>query len=492
MVHRIGDVVESRAWKAVLVLVAFLSAIWIGWATVYVIPWDKSPRGLAIGGALLLLVPLLAAAYGLRERGLLLLGIVLLSFDGSIVRIPDVIGVYGHDLLFIAILVLYWLNLWGKRYSQLSKPINEWQGVFMWLGLFLIWVTFRWMQNRDGVANLGEVTRLWVALGYFYLWSKQKISDAKPLLFAIMLTTGIISISGNLAHVISGEELAVARLSEGFLDNPNTFSQYLLLFGPTVLLLAFTSRYPALRLTAIVVSISYLGSLLFAQSRGAWFAMLVQLGLLVLLGRGTNRFKYVLWIVFIAVVALLVVGTVLPVDPFVIVSSRLFASEEGFGILGYRPSVWGASLRLIAENPLTGISVAVPFGLKLLEAGGLTVLMPGIRAHGHNLFLTLIAVHGIVGFLLIMYPLLQVLRRAIYLGAAIVRKKRNGAQGLNLIELLFLGLGLGLVGELVYGFFEYTFFVRQVETAFWIVCGILASLSVELETRLRESPLETL
>jgi hypothetical protein len=91
-----------------------------------------------------------------------------------------------------------------------------------------------------------------------------------------------------------------------------------------------------------------------------------------------------------------------------------------------------------------------------------------------------------------MYPLLQVLRRAIYLGAAIVRKKRNGAQGLNLIELLFLGLGLGLVGELVYGFFEYTFFVRQVETAFWIVCGILASLSVELETRLRESPLETL
>jgi hypothetical protein len=104
----------------------------------------------------------------------------------------------------------------------------------------------------------------------------------------------------------------------------------------------------------------------------------------------------------------------------------------------------------------------------------------------------LIAVHGIAGFLLIMYPLLRLLQTVTSLGAAILREKTGAAEEPNLSQLVFLGLGLGLLGELVCGFFEYTFFVRQVETAFWMVCGILYALTVSIRRELAYAHPDTL
>lgn len=196
----------------------------------------------------------------------------------------------------------------------------------------------------------------------------------------------------------------------------------------------------------MAAGLTFLGviGLLSSDSRGAWTGFAAAIAILTVMGY--LRAKYLLaGIVFVALI-LYALGVL---DPAGLAHANYFGEEA----TGARIEMWGAALLVFSNHPLIGIGwMNFP---ELLPS--VIDWRHGAGNHPHNIYLSLLAETGLIGFTLFFVPIIVVLRRS-------VRKSRSDIAALA-------GL-LGLTVFLVHGAVDVVFYGPQAMLAFGVALGL--------------------
>lgn len=185
------------------------------------------------------------------------------------------------------------------------------------------------------------------------------------------------------------------------LGHPNFYMAFVNLLAPLALVIFLGGRRRALRVLAALWLAFYLVSVPFSSSRGGWLGMAAWVGVLGLLWvtdggrwrRGLawlNRYKAAGWA---GLGGLLVLGLLALLRFYLAFAAH---PSHGSDLFGGRSQLWGAALRIWQSSPLTGAGV----GRYLYEYLRVSPdFPPGFWSfHAHNLYLTVLAEQGLLGF----------------------------------------------------------------------------------------------
>ncbi len=308
-----------------------------------------------------------------------------------------------HPWLILGLFLFWPLRLLATRRIAPPSPL-VWPAL-----LLLLWAPV-------GLLNSVDWERSWHAIGFvalgsallFALLNWPPLSRHPWLVAAILGITGIgLALLGpailpNLPQefLLFSEDLTRSEPADFFnageTINPNVLAGGLLLPIPVLAALAFYNWakrrwFPPLLL---VPTLLILATLILAQSRGAYLAVVISL-LLVL----TLRWPWAGLIVLISGVA---VGSVLSLDGALLFAEAI-GSDGSITSLSGRWEVWDRSLQAFGDFMLTGIGIGT-FDLVV------PVLYPyvelrAVTSHAHNLLLQVGVDLGLPGLLLYLWLL---------------------------------------------------------------------------------------
>ena len=268
--------------------------------------------------------------------------------------------VVGGCLAVTLAAAVYW------RRNRLQT--EEWAVV-----VFLAWSVSAGVLARTAPLAAREVLTVWLATFLLWITARRINQRGVRAAAAILLGTAVILVIG-----IALEAAGLGRVRVGgLLENPN-LTACLLVVGLCLLLLDHCRR----RRWAIVVAVVLVAGVILTGSRAGLLALLVVVA--IILPRG--RVKYAGLAVGAAVVAA--------------VMAWRFLSQPDI-LAWFRPAIWGALLRLWAENPVAGVG---PGGL-VDAAGAVRLLHPDhvgqhqfLIAYAESSPLAILVQTGAVGF----------------------------------------------------------------------------------------------
>lgn len=287
------------------------------------------------------------------------------------------------------------------------------------------------------------------------------------------------------------------RMSSVFF-NSGWFAEYLVVATPFACFSLARTRSRLSSWLSSALAASSIVCILFAQQRGAWIAVLTQLGFLGFVYRrelvsGVPRRV----LASVALTILLVVTAVAAGNPASVrsVISRLdIRSWE----LHPRSALWATAVEMFAEAPLWGSGVGT-FGAahdRIHPRGTQQSRYP--HATAHNTALQIAAETGLLGLLgAVTVTTALILRLAAWRGDRLAKSH------------LAAGLACSLVGAAVYGLVQHMFFVKCVAFLIWIIIGVsflrggedpawltrwcqilLAAATIAVPVRMGQSPTE--
>ena len=266
------------------------------------------------------------------------------------------------------------------------------------------------------------------------------------------------------------------------LDNPNVLSEYLLLvipFAGACILIA-KGFLPKLFFAGCFGAMLLCMILTFA--RGGWLGLIIAIALfLVMLDR---RF------IIVGIIGIVALYFILPQ---VILNRFLSIGDIGDSSTSYRVSIWLATLTMLRDYWFTGIGPGTAAFNKIYPLYSFnTVSAP----HSHNLFLQIICDSGICGIVVFAAILFTYVRN---LCAAVSREERGlSAAGVGALQrrgerreergeitppqspvlrdksskILQIAAISSVVGFLVQGATDYSFYNYRVTLVFWAVLGL--------------------
>ena len=199
------------------------------------------------------------------------------------------------------------------------------------------------------------------------------------------------------------------------------------------------------------------------QFRGGWLGLLVSLALmLVLLDR---RFIVLGFVALLGLLALMPRGIV---ERFMSLASAQADSSNH-----YRFSIWMGTLNMLKDYWLTGVG---------LDAFRLVYpaysYSAAVSQHAHNLYLQIACDCGIAGIVVFLGTLVSFLRTA---GSAVGAAAREGDR---VRRMRIIAIISGVVGFLIQGIAEYSFYNYRVMLVFWVLIGLGAAIAEGSEERL--------
>ncbi len=239
------------------------------------------------------------------------------------------------------------------------------------------------------------------------------------------------------------------------LGNPNLLGAYLLIIASV--LASFTAiyerGYKRLLLAAFLLLILLV--LLLTYSRGAWVSMLVVLTVTAIIYD-----RRVAW-------GLLAVPAFLWLHHGQITERFISLFRGGDTSVDLRFAFWRSTWQMIGDHWSSGIGWAA-FPL-VYPHYDYYIQDPSIVIyHAHNLYLTVLAETGIIGFALYMLA---------FWGHGVLAWRSYRISDSHLARALSLGVLLAVVGMSINGLFDYNFFHRTVALTFWTLCALQSALS---------------
>ncbi len=260
----------------------------------------------------------------------------------------------------------------------------------------------------------------------------------------------VIDGRGPVADLFSGKseptDLSLEWTGRPFstLGQPNLYGGYCAIVS--AMLLPVIIRSANGRRRKMAAGLTFLGviGLLSSNSRGAWMGFAAAIAILTFMGY--LRAKYLL--AGIALVALILCAL-----SALNLAGLAHASDFGEQATGGRIEVWGVALLVFANHPFIGIGW-MNFA-ELLPS--VTDWRYGAGMHAHDIYLSILAETGLIGFILFFAPIVIVLMRS-------ARRSRSDIAALA-------GL-LGLTVFLVHGVVDSMFYGPQLMLAFGVALGL--------------------
>ena len=340
-----------------------------------------------------------AILQGLSRALLFALILLLPFFSGSTHYIG--LALSGTLLFSLAVLVLvqYWLA--GRDRLSLSRFEIAGLAVLLAAALSSLWAPYA-IEAWKTVGGL-----LLIGLGYRVARSMASDGKLEKLALAALLSSGAVQALFAMHQFIFSDWYAkalpgyfneyiqpsirggIVRAVGGFID-PNNLAAYLnVCFAVTLALLLFASvRWPAKVSLATTALLFLAGILLSGSKAGLVVTILLTAGLLML------RDKRLVVVVVLIVVAALVVP-----NP---VRDQFFDTIANDPYFGVRLDIWGASLSMAADHPLTGVGAGnYPFVAQRYAPATEQFLVhySHVPTKAHNSYLHAFDEWGMIGFL---------------------------------------------------------------------------------------------
>lgn len=292
--------------------------------------------------------------------------------------------------------------------------------------------------------------------------SRMDKRDIERLLLTLVISGGIVgavtaassSVTANAAAATSD----AARAQLGF-DSPNVLAFYLLLtLGPALAMIAAPGDMRR-RLIGVVATPPIVVGLVLTQSRtailGAFLVVCVMLG--------SSRFRRIAAALaaVLLIVAAFNLGAILRSPALGAVQQRLAAIDSVAGVSqDPRVLIWKTTPSIIAAHPWLGVgegnfpAISPSYGLYAFDLTPID--------HAHDIFLTVAAELGLIGFAVFMAFLYTFVR------ATWRTLRRSGAT-----ELLFLGVTASFAGELLSSLGDYPPRTPDILATLLIMVGVV-------------------
>jgi len=348
-------------------------------------------------------------------------------------------------------------------YSPANKPILLF--ALIYIVATLTSITF------SGSLLGGALTTLFVLFTIVVQNSVSTKRQLHALVYAFVVSGAAVSVYGLYqfmfgAFVASGwvdstmfSEIGVRVFST--LGNPNVLSEYLLLVIPFAGASILIAKRGIVKLFFTGCLGIMLVCMLLTFARGGWLGLVIAAALfLVILDR---RF------IIVGIVGLLLLYFLLP---DVILTRFMSIGNTSDSSTNFRVSIWLGTIAMLRDHWFAGIGPGVAAFNKVYPLYSFnTVYAP----HSHNLYLQVICDAGVIGIVVFLAVLFNYFRN---LCSAVARASENTSKILQTAAIS------SVLGFLIQGVTDHSFYNYRVTLVFWAVLGLgaLASRSSQLET----------
>lgn len=350
---------------------------------------------------------------------------------------------YVDSIYTLALLVF--LSIW---FIFRGLPIDKIRVVKYPLLLFILALFISVIFSFDKAKSLGVLHRYLTGLMVFTVGLSLSKDEKLKIIYAIILA-GVIIGSLAIYQYFFGIRYIIDYINkQGITDSlsidyisqkriffpfvtPNALGGYLVLIIPLVFILKEKSKW----LMLFIISIA----LLFSKSFGAFFALFVGAGLYLCFKKDMTRKEFT-WLATIEAIGVLI-----------FILRQITAKAQYLPTFSFerRLSYWQDALRIILAFPLVGVGIG-NFNLPLSR-------------YAHNVFLQIWAEMGILGMVSFIWLIVEVIKSAL--------KNMDGSDNKNRTVLLLAAIIIFLIHNLL----DFTFFLPEIATLWWVIVGMIIS-----------------
>lgn len=314
-------------------------------------------------------------------------------------------------------IISYFLLIGSMFHWSIKKDIKFFNRWIVTLGIFYLvlfasvsWSNFNYDKTILRYIFDGAFIPFFIALLSINLFRKE--NNAKIYIQNLIFAASILSLISIFQLILSISEGSVDMRSAGTLANPNRLAIILVLSIPCLLHAREHHFIP--KSFGWFATISIISGIICSVSRKGIITMIICFCLYSLLKKQYKKFFY-LMLVFI------LIGTFL--SSFAVVSNR-FESKEVAGAFGTKWEMTYAGLKMFIKNPIYGLGYE---GYK----DNYNKYFPYSsqkRYDAHNMFITVLANYGIIGFV----PFMAIFLVPLNASYKTFRKKKNNEQSSNM------------------------------------------------------------
>ena len=237
-----------------------------------------------------------------------------------------------------------------------------------------------------------------------------------------------------------------------FFDNPNSFANIPLFFGPVLLALTFCSPKLRQRIVFAVTFVLCSVCLLLTYTRGAWLAYVLSILILVL----TMKPRLAPWLIAAGILCF-------PLLPATVLA-RFMTIFSGDSSINSRAPIYMAILRLIKRNAVYGVGLGSTTLRRVVNTSGF-YRGNAYFVHSHNQFLQIWGESGILALVSFCFASFFPVKTAVRTGA--------GRKGSIALRGVAAGSAAGIIGALVFGLTDYIWSYPRIMLLYWLLFGVM-------------------
>lgn len=356
----------------------------------------------------------------------------------------------GNVFLGIAVL-LFFISVY-KHKIDINK---KFKGYYFAIAIFVFTMLLSALFSGDIVYGLNRWADMWIwRLMPFIVITTMITEPNKSLNILKVSCIGIsIGILCLIYQGVSGDGRAA-----GFFGHPMTFAGYLCMYLPLFLIGYFDNLFGSkYRNVSGLLFVAGIAALIFNGTRGAWIAVAITSGILLLYYMFKNKRNLVIGTVVIALCGGILVNN----DAFMhrvstITNNRYQSNSE-------RLLMWNSAWNMFKDHPVFGVGLGQYKDNYQHKYISPKAKEPNL-AHAHNNFLQMLAENGMVGFI-------GFISMFIYIAGY------NLKQFFTEKNIYSLAICAVTVTLLLQGCTEFNFGNSAVVKSYWLVLGCLVVLA---------------
>lgn len=359
----------------------------------------------------------------------------------------------GNVFLGIAVL-LFFISVY-KHKIDINK---NFKGYYFAIAFFILTMLLSALFSGDIVYGLNRWADMWIWRFMPFIVITTMITESNKSLNILKVSCIGISI-GILCLIYQG--VSGDGRAAGFFGHPMTFAGYLCMYLPLFLIGYFDNLFGSkYRNVSGLLFVAGIAALIFNSTRGAWIAVAITSGILLLYYMFKNKRNLIIGTVVIALCGGILVNN----DAFMhrvstITNNRYQSNSE-------RLLMWNSAWNMFKDHPVFGVGLGQYKDNYQHKYISPKAKEPNL-AHAHNNFLQMLAENGMVGFI-------GFISMFIYIAGY------NLKQFFTEKNIYSLAICAVTVTLLLQGCTEFNFGNSAVVKSYWLVLGCLVVLAESL------------
>ncbi len=359
----------------------------------------------------------------------------------------------GNIFLGIAVLFLF---IYSYR-KKITIDINI-KNYYRVIAFFILTMLLSALFSGNMIYGLKRWADMWIWRFMPFIVITTMITERNKSLNILKVSCLGISV-GILCLIYQG--LSGDGRAAGFFGHPMTFAGYLCMYLPLFLIGYFDNLFGIkYKYISAIIFLAGCVALIFNGTRGAWIAVAITSGILLLYYMFKNKRNLLIGIVMIALCSGILVNNAAFMHRMSTITNNRYQSNSE------RLLMWNSAWNMFKDHPALGVGLGQYKDNYQQKYISPKAKEPNLE-HAHNNFMQMLAENGIIGF-----------AGFITMFAYIIG--HNFRKFLNSKNIYSLAICAVTITLLLQGFTEFNFGNSAVVKAYWLILGCLVVLSENL------------